>query len=145
MADLTNYDSMETIDLNYLTNYFVKLVKSLSSDASIGIVEYYPEKGFVPEIKKYMAGNLLKTNFSKKWPGTRNSKKGRIDYYSLKLSNKGIKKLYTLILSYFNSSESDATLDFFIEDYEEVVLFIVTHENMIELNKKNLKPQYSNK
>lgn len=138
MADLTNYYSMKAIDLNYLTSHFFTLVKSLSSEASIGIVEYYPEEGFVPEIKKYMAENLLKTDFSKKWPGTRNSKKGRIDYYSLKLSNKGIKKLYTLILSYFNHSVSDATLDFFVEDEEEVILFIVTHENMIELNKKIL-------
>ena len=138
MADLTNYDSMESIDLNDLTNSFVKLVKSLSSEASIGIVEYYPEEGFVPEIKKYMTKHLLKTDFSKKWPRTRNSRKGRIDYYSLKLSNKGIKKLYSLIVSYFNLSESDATLDFFVEDYEEVILFIVAHENMIELNKKFL-------
>lgn len=98
MTDLTNYDSMETTDLNYLTSHFVTIVQSLSAEALIGIVEYYPEEGFVPEIKK----------------------------------------LYTLILSYFNPSESDATLDFFVEDYEEVILFIVAHENRIELNKKFL-------
>lgn len=138
MADLTHYGSMETIDLECLNIFFVKLVQSLSSEALIGIVEYYPEEGFVPKIKKYMAENLEKTSFSKYWPGTRSTKSGKIDYYSLKLSDKGIKQLYTLILSYFNHSESDATLDFFIEDDEEVILFIVAHEDMIELSKKFL-------
>lgn len=83
-----------------------------------------------------MAENLIKTEFSNSCPGTNNSKKGKIDYYSFEKNNKDIKNLFDYIMIYFNGDESDATLDFFIEENNEVLLFIITHEEVVELNEK---------
>lgn len=136
MTDLTNYNLMRPIDIIYLKENFVEIFKSITSDSLMGVVEYYPEEGFTPKIKKIMAENLIKTEYSNNWPGTTTSRKGRIDYYSLAKNNKDIKNLLDYIMSYFNSDESDATLDFFIEDRNEIILFMIAHEEVIELNEK---------
>lgn len=84
----------------------------ITSNGLISIVEYYPKEDFTPEVKKFMARELVKTEYSKKWPGTASSKKGQIDYYWLPKDKKDIVKLLGYIMSYYGDNDFDATLDF---------------------------------
>lgn len=136
MTKTANYGVMKSIDDFYLKKNFMKLLELIAANSLIGIVEYYPTEGFIPEIKKTMAGNLVKTEYNKKWPGTISSQKAKIDYYWLPKDKKDIIKLLDDILDYYGENDSDATLDFFIEENDAIILFVTAHEDMIQLHKK---------
>lgn len=141
MTKTTNYEVMKSIDAFYFKKNFRKLLKLIAANSLIGMVEYYPTEGFIPEIKKTMAGKLVKTEYNKKWPGTVNSKKGKIDYYWLPKDKKDIIKLLDDILNYYGENDGDATVDFFIEEDDEIILFITSHEEVIQVHKKFYEPQ----
>lgn len=141
MTKPTNYEVMKSIDAFYLKKNFRKLLKLIAANSLIGIVEYYPTEGFIPEVKKTMAGNLVKTEYNKKWPGTVSSKKAKIDYYWIPKDKKDIIKLLDDILNYYGENDADATIDFFIEEDNEIILFITAHEEIIQVHKKFYEPQ----
>lgn len=141
MTKTTNYEVMKSIDAFYLKKNFKKLLKLIAANSLIGIVEYYPTEGFIPEVKKNMAEKLVKTEYNKKWPGTVSSKKAKIDYYCLPKDKKDIIKLLDDILNYYGENDADATVDFFIEENDGIILFITAHEEVIQVHKKFYEPQ----